>query len=97
MKLEEEKRVIFLGVKAKHRLLSVNSHNLYEGVLRLDKGIPQTTSNDQSAHGFGIKSMMMIVQKYDGTISFNTENGVFNVNILFPLKAAEALDGGMAP
>ena len=30
--------------------------------------------------------MMLIVNKYGGTIDFIAEEGIFNVNILFPLK-----------
>ncbi len=85
MKLEEDKRIISLGVKAKGKLLSVNSHNPYQGDLRISNGIPQTTRRDKRNHGFGIKSMIMIVEKYGGTISFSTDNQAFNVNILFSL------------
>ena len=87
MKLEEEKRVISLAVKARGQLLSVNSHNLYEGELHFENGMPQTTSGNKTIHGFGIKSMMMTVQKYGGNISFQANNGIFNVNILFNLPA----------
>ena len=52
--------------------------------------MPQTTSSNKSIHGFGIKSMMLIVQKYGGTISFQAENGIFNVNILFNLPEQSA-------
>nr|MBR4279984.1 sensor histidine kinase [Clostridia bacterium] len=89
MKLEEEKRTIFLRVKAKGRLLSINSYNPYAGELYMQNGIPQTTQTDRTAHGFGIKSMSMIVAKYGGTMTFNTENQTFSVSMLFPLTDAE--------
>lgn len=92
MQLEEDQRVISLGVKAKGQLLSVNSHNLYKGELHMLNGIPQTTAPNRTDHGFGIKSMLMTVQKYDGTMTFNTANQTFNVNILFPLPPAQ--EGG---
>ena len=85
MKLEEEQRIISLHIKARGKLLSINSHNLYAGEVYLNKGIPQTSNADKTTHGFGIKSMQMIVNKYGGTMTFNTENQTFNVNILFPL------------
>ena len=96
MKLEPEKRVISLAVKSHGKLLSVNSHNYYEGDLRMDKGVPRTTSGDTSVHGFGVRSMMMTVKKYGGTISFKAENGVFNVNILFNLADQEGTGKGAA-
>lgn len=85
MKLEEEQRIISLHVKARGQLLSINSHNLYAGQVHLNNGIPQTDSANKKVHGFGIKSMMMVVEKHGGTMTFNTENHTFNINILFPL------------
>ena len=87
MQLEEERRVVSLTVKCRGQLLSVNIHNPYIGTLKMENGIPQTTSNDQNTHGFGIKSVMMTVQKYGGSISFQTDDQIFNVNLLFPLSS----------
>ena len=85
MTLQKEKRVVSLAVKSRGQLLSINSHNFFEGKLYLEKGIPKTTSNNSAVHGFGIKSMMMTVHKYGGDISFQAKDGTFNVNILFNL------------
>ena len=90
MQLEEEERIVSLHVKARGQLLSINSHNLYAGEVHLNNGIPQTSSVDKNIHGFGIKSMLMIVEKHGGTMTFNTENQTFTVNILFPLPDAPA-------
>lgn len=86
MSLERDQRVISLAVKAKGQLLSINSHNYYGGKLRMKNGIPLTQSADTQHHGFGIKSMMLIAQKYEGTISFDAKDQIFNLNILFPLQ-----------
>ncbi len=72
---------------AKESLLSINSHNYYAGNLQTENGVPITRNADDHYHGFGIKSMMLIVKKYGGTISFDAKNQIFNLNVLFPIRA----------
>ena len=48
----------------------------------MDQGMPVTTNPDRNHHGFGTKSIAMIVEKYNGTVEFRAENQVFYVNIL---------------
>ena len=55
-------------------------------------GLPMTTKQEKAHHGFGVKSMRRITEKYDGDLSMNAEDGVFTLNILFPLKT-EKNDG----
>ena len=96
--LEPDKRVIGLTIRAEKALLSVNSHNYYSGEIRMERGIPVTNRADQDYHGFGVKSMVLIVEKYGGTISFDARSQVFNLNILFPLDPGRFLhQGGRDP
>lgn len=37
-----------------------------------------TTKEDVDNHGFGVKSIRVIVKKYDGTVQFSQENGIFH-------------------
>ncbi len=83
--LEPDKRVISFSVRAEQALLSINSHNYYGGEVRMERGLPVSNQAKTGYHGFGVKSMALIVEKYGGTISFHAKNQVFNVNILFPL------------
>ena len=82
--LEPDLRVISLTIRAERGLLSIHSHNYYQGTVGLEHGLPLTTNEDKTIHGFGVKSMNMIVEKYGGTISFQPGDGVFNLNMLFP-------------
>lgn len=83
--LEPDKRVISFSVRAEQALLSINSHNYYGGEIRMERGLPVSNQARTGYHGFGVKSMVLIVEKYGGTISFRAKNQVFNLNILFPL------------
>lgn len=84
--LDESKRVISLSVRAVGNLLSVNLHNFYDNDLKFENGLPVTTKPDKNYHGFGMKSVEYICSRYGGDLSISTENNVFNINILFPIK-----------
>lgn len=83
------KRVIGLKICEVGNMITVNVKNFYEGKLVLDnEGFPTTTKSDTAFHGFGLKSMKMIVEKYGGHLSVIAKDNVFNLNILFPFKEA---------
>lgn len=86
--LEAEQRVVNLTVKLCGELLSVNSYNRYVGEMVMRDGVP-VTSGDPHYHGFGTKSIVAIVNKYGGTVSFQAKGGVFNLNMLFSLSDIE--------
>lgn len=87
IQLEQDKRVIGVTIRAEGELLSINSHNYYSGDVRMEHGLPVTSKEDKNYHGFGVKSMVMIVEKYGGTISFDARDQIFNLNILLPLSS----------
>lgn len=84
--LDSGKRVISLSIRAVKNLLSVNLHNFYEKELKFENGLPVTTKSDKNYHGYGMKSVEYICSRYGGDLSISTENNVFNINILFPIK-----------
>ena len=83
--LEADKKVISLSVKRANDFLSVNMHNCYEGELRFKDTLPLTTKKDSESHGYGMKSVKLLCEKYGGELSVSTDKNVFNVNIVFPL------------
>lgn len=83
---QEDKRTIGLSVRREGDFVAVNVHNYFEGELRYsERGLPFTTKKDKENHGFGLKSIAYIVEKYGGTLSVNTKGGVFNLNVIFPI------------
>ncbi len=85
MKLKDKsKRIIGLKVYSVGDLITVNIKNFYQGKISLNAaGLPDTTKSDKGYHGYGMKSIRMIVEKYDGNLSIQTKDEVFNLNILF--------------
>lgn len=49
-------------------------------------GLPSTSKN-RIYHGFGMRSMRKIVEKYGGMLNVTTEEHLFNLNILLAYKA----------
>ena len=48
-------------------------------------GLPLTTKRNQAYHGFGIKSMRHLAEKYGGYLVTSLENQVFTLQILLPM------------
>ena len=84
---DESKRYIGINVRRVRDFVSINIHNSYEQNLKFDEsGLPLTTKKDKINHGFGMKSIAGITHKHNGTLSVVAENGVFNLNIIFPAE-----------
>lgn len=86
---EQERRVINLLVKAQGDLLMIQADNYFDGTLTFRDGLPVTTKADKNYHGFGLRSIRMIVHKYDGTLTTYAERDVFHLNILFGANGKE--------
>ena len=83
---DHDKRRINLIVKNMMSFVSINVENYFEGQIELDKqGIPKTTKNNVQYHGFGMKSIKMIINKYHGDLKIVTDGDIFSLCILFPL------------
>ena len=80
------KRLIGVTVRQKLGMVVIHFENSYQGELNFDGELPGTTKEDKRYHGFGMRSIKMIVEKYHGNISVCTEKGVFNLNILIPVQ-----------
>lgn len=81
----EDKRT--MGLRIENRLGSLVSVTVYnfcgDKKLEFSGGLPKTTKNREDIHGFGLKSVKRICDKYKGTLDITIEDGFFTVNILF--------------
>lgn len=84
---DREKRLIHLTVSRQKSFVRIRVENCFEGEIRFENGIPKTTKQDQNFHGFGIRSIRSVVDKYDGSMTICAENGWFELRILFSLPA----------
>lgn len=83
---DPDRRVIGLKINRVGEMASVNVKNSFEGYIKYDEhGYPETTKEDSDYHGYGIKSIAYIVEKYDGNLSIAVKENIFNLNVLLPL------------
>lgn len=83
----EDKRIIDLTVKRVAGVIMINCINYFNGELVIKGGVPLTTHADKAFHGFGVKSMQLLVKKYGGELYFTAEDGVFDLKIMLPERA----------
>lgn len=89
---EAGRRQISLTVERRGDFVNVNVINYTDGVVNLSDGLPETTkTGEQGYHGFGLKSMRNIAQKYGGDLNVSHENGMFRLNVYMLDKDRSAL------
>ena len=81
--LPEAEREIKLRIKDVGSLVIISVENKFVGELRMEEGIPVTTKKDTRYHGYGVLSMQMIVDKYNGKLSIDAKDNNFALNIIF--------------
>lgn len=83
---QEEKRLIHLTVSRQKAFIRIHIENCYEGEVKMVDGMPVTSKQDTDFHGFGLKSIRTIVDKYGGSMTVRAENGWFELRILFNVQ-----------
>lgn len=83
------KRQIAMRVANVGSLLRIYIENYCEDELDIRDGVIVTTKEDKTRHGFGMKSMRYIVEKYDGFMNVEHRGNLFVLTILFPMTEQE--------
>lgn len=79
---DPQKRLIHVSVSRQKNFLRIKVENCYEGELEFENGMPKTTKQDKRFHGYGMKSIRKIVEKYNGSVTVNAKDGWFELRIL---------------
>lgn len=86
---EPERRVVSLTSTASAGMLFLHAENYFAGEVRMEAGIPQTSTGDEAHHGFGTRSIAYIARKYGGEARFAARGGIFCVDVVFPLSKSD--------
>ena len=79
----EQRQVKVLARMLSPAMLGLLVENRYDGVLKRQQGILHSTKHD--GMGIGLVSIQTAVSRYGGSMTVETENGLFRVNILLNL------------
>ena len=82
---DPEKRVISLKAARRGEMVILHVENSFEEALNMVDGMPQTTKKG-SGHGFGLRSIQSIAEKYDGVVTVQANSDLFKLTVL--MKAA---------
>ena len=59
---------------------------IFNGSVIFDEsGLPKTTKENKIYHGFGMKSVAIIVEKYRGNLKITAKDGIYKIDIIFAL------------
>lgn len=61
--------------------LSIQVTNSYSNVLVAQDSVYQTSKRDKRKHGYGLGNVKEVVERYDGIMEAEGEDGVFTVNV----------------
>lgn len=83
--LEDEKlRKVYFRAIINGDKLVISTENAYEGELLIEGELPKSNKKE-AGHGFGIRSMISIVERHGGLYSIQTEGGIFILQLMLPL------------
>ena len=83
--INQEKRLIGLYVTQEKQYLIIRTENYCDVKLEFTNSLPVTTKADKHVHGYGMKSIRTIVEKYGGSAVASQKNNWFELKILIPV------------
>lgn len=81
--VETEEKWIEIQIQQINQLLSIEVINTFETPCIRKQGVFETIKEERSVHGYGIKSMRRIVDKYQGIITYEEKEKIFTTKITF--------------
>lgn len=79
---DEQFRKVRISCQTHKGNLLIFIENSFTGMVAMKDGLPQSS---REGHGFGVKSMAMIAEKYNGYCSFEAKGEIFTLKIVLPL------------
>ncbi len=82
-RIEQRDKWISLQIEMQKDFLFIKISNPIDELPVIKNGITVSTKQNKKKHGYGLKSVERIVNKYNGVITFRIEQNVFKVDISF--------------
>ena len=79
---DPEKKIIDIVSECRGELVSIHISNYFSGELKMEDGLPLTGKTEEEGfHGFGMKSMKLIAEKYGGSLSVSADGDLFTLDV----------------
>lgn len=79
-----DKRFLSVNIWKVGGLSFIKIENYCLEVPEFKDGLPLSTKLDKTEHGYGMQSIRMITETYNGQFKINVQNNIFSLNIMFP-------------
>lgn len=86
LKLEQDKRRLTVCISYEKGRLFIEAENTFNGVISIRYGRITTLKSDKLNHGYGLKNVEKIMEKYDGFIDHNCKDGLFKITAIMYVK-----------
>lgn len=81
---DPDMRVVSLTIRSQNGFVCFQTNNCCDTRPQQEDGLPLTTKADRANHGFGLKSIRYLAQKYGGTMCVSVQTGVFILQVTLP-------------
>lgn len=81
---DPEDRNISFQVRESRGMLVVTVENYYTGELTVENGLPRSSKGDNLNHGFGMRSIRNVAEKYGGEMTVLVDE-MFHLTVLVPI------------
>lgn len=85
----ENQRIVSLLIKRTGEMVLIHLENRCSRMPEFRDGLPVTDKPDKKAHGFGVRSIRYLVEKYRGEVLMRAADHMFCLDILLPSSAAQ--------
>lgn len=83
---DPDRRVISLTIRKQNAFVCIQTNNYCDEALELENGLPRTTKADKAGHGFGLKSIRYLAEKYGGRMCVSVQDHIFILQIMLSLS-----------
>lgn len=83
---DADRRVVRVMIRKVDEMVSIHVENYYNTFeeIKFEDGLP-LSKKDKNYHGFGMRSIKMICEKYGGSVCVTAEDGIFNLDMMIPV------------
>lgn len=86
VKEPEEKRIVSLQIKQQGKMITIHLENWCSEQPVFSDGLPLTQKSDKNQHGFGVRSIRYIAEKYNGEVMMRVQDHFFYLDVFFPMQ-----------